>query len=838
MATISLTIDGQEVSAEKGATILEAARAADIYIPTLCNHPDLPKMGGLKPAEAVWRGGVKIENAPGAPETATGCGLCVVEIAGFDEPQPACATEAEAGMTVTVDSDRLKSIRQEKLIPILNNHPHACLTCAQAEGCSRTQCSSNVPEDERCCPQFGNCELQKLVAYVGIHPSVARWQPTDLPVIKNEPLYERDYNLCINCTRCVRVCQDVRGVGAYGFVFDENGRVVVGALSETMADAGCKFCTACVGVCPTGALMDKGVRPASFEADIVPCKAACPAGIDVPNYVRAIKNGRIDEALAVIRERVPFPGVLGRSCIHPCEDACRRGEVNEPISICALKRFASDNATDAWKEKISVAADTGKRVAVVGSGPAGLTAAFHLRRLGHAVTVFEKAAEPGGMLRYGIPAYRLPDELVAAEIKDILDLGVELRLETEPTAEELKGYDAVFLAIGAGLSRRLDIDGIDSEGVLWGVDFLRAVRTGQGVEVGEKVLVIGGGNVAIDVALTARRLGAGEVTMGCLEKREEMPAHTWEIAEAEEEGVRIINSWGPKAIITQDGRARGVEFMACLAVFDDNGNFNPSYDDCSLKSIEADTIILAIGQASDLSLAQELGLGVSRGLIETGEDGATNVPGVFAGGDAAKAPGSIIEAIAAGRRAAESIDRHLGGAGDISLSLAELGAPDPNIGREDGFAGRPRQAESRLAVTDREGFAEVCQGFDAETAKTEAGRCLQCDLRLTLNEVPSPPEKMVPFTAENLAEAPESEGVYILYDENKEILAIKGEMNLREALEERLEAGSTAKFFEFHEDKMYSKAESELVQAYLQRHGKMPPGDGGEGGGDDLDDLF
>ena len=307
MESITLTIDGREVIAPAGATILEAARSAEIYIPSLCNHPDLPLMKGMHPQEAVFRGGLKIENQADVSREAEGCGLCVVEIKGQEDPVPSCATPAQPGMKVVVDSDRLQKIRREKLAPFLADHPHACLTCAQAEGCSRSQCSSNVPENERCCELFGNCEFQKLVEYVGVLPLVGRWIPPGLPVIDDQPLFKRDYNLCLNCTRCVRVCREVRGVEALGFVFDEKGGVVVGTVGPTLAESGCKFCTACVEVCPTGAIMDKGIRPGKQEEDLVPCKSSCPAGVDIPGYVRAVKSGRTDQALALIREKASFP---------------------------------------------------------------------------------------------------------------------------------------------------------------------------------------------------------------------------------------------------------------------------------------------------------------------------------------------------------------------------------------------------------------------------------------------------------------------------------------------------------------------------------------------------
>ena len=369
MAQVNLTIDDKPVSAPEDATILDAARQADIYIPTLCHHPDLPPAKGKTPAKAVFHGPDKIENK--SDQELSGCGLCVVEVEGQPEPMQACITQVKEGLVVTTDSEALKKIRQEKLIPILARHPHACLACAQAAGCSRTQCSSNVPEDERCCPKLNNCELQAVVNYVGISGNTPRWLPTKQTILDAEPLFVRDYNLCIGCTRCVRACEDMRGVGALGFVFDAKGEVQVGTLASTLAESDCRFCTACVEVCPTGAIMDRRLPAGSREEVLVPCRSACPAGLDVPEYLRQISSGRADQALAVIREKVPLPGVLGRVCVHPCEDKCRRGEVNEPISICLLKRYAADAVGSGQKQSIPKSPATGKKVAIVGAGPAG-----------------------------------------------------------------------------------------------------------------------------------------------------------------------------------------------------------------------------------------------------------------------------------------------------------------------------------------------------------------------------------------------------------------------------------------------------------------------------------
>jgi formate dehydrogenase beta subunit len=397
------------------------------------------------------------------------------------------------GMMVITENDRIRARRQKNLVPILARHPHACLTCAQQQGCSRSQCSSNVPEKERCCTKFGNCELQKVANYIGIPPDTPRWIPADLPVITDYPLFVRDYNLCIGCTRCVRACRDLRGIEAIGFVYDENGRIQVGSLAPSLEGSGCTFCTACVEVCPTGALMDKSVRPGKRDEDIVPCIAACPAHIDIPGYLRLIAAGKRDEAHAVIREKVPFPGVLGRVCIHPCEDVCRRGEVNAPVSICALKRYAADGENGLWRKNSLISPETGKKVAIVGAGPAGLTAGFYLRKKGHTVTVFEARRAAGGMMRYGIPAYRLPKEVLDREIQGIVDTGIEIRtresLGKDFNLDRLRsvGFDAVFLALGAQLSRRISIDGSDLRGVLWGVDFLSKVAEGKNVRVGPRM---------------------------------------------------------------------------------------------------------------------------------------------------------------------------------------------------------------------------------------------------------------------------------------------------------------------------------------------------------------
>ncbi|MGD9236737.1 MAG: FAD-dependent oxidoreductase [Desulfobacterales bacterium] len=827
MSTVKLTIDGLTVEVKAGTTILEAARTADIYIPSLCYHPDLAPAKDRPAVKAVFHGRRKIENA--RPEKAgKGCGICVVEIEGRIELAGACATEAADGMAVTTQNERIREKRRENLLPILARHRHACLTCAQRDGCPRTPCSADVPPAERCCDLFGHCELQHIAAFVGIPDATPRWVPTDFPVLKDDPLLKRDYNLCIGCTRCVRACRDLRGIEALGFVFDENGLVQVGTVAETLEDAGCKFCTACVAVCPTGALVDKLVEPATRASDLVPCTAVCPAHIDVPGYIRMCARGRRDEANAVIREKVPFPGVLGRVCTHPCEDVCRRGEVNESIAICALKRYASDGDQGLWKKENKIAAASGKKVAVVGAGPAGLTAAFYLRKKGHGVTVFDANPAAGGMLRYGIPPYRLPRDILDSEIADILALGIDFKagriLGKDFILDQLTadGYDAVFLAIGARDSQTIPLEG--GHNVIQGIEFLRRVAIGEDVGLKDNVVVIGGGNVAVDAAMTALRCGAADVKMVCLEGLDEMPARLPDLEAARAEGVDILSSRGPGRVIGKDGNVTALDLVECTGVFDDKGEFCPQFGRTA-ECIPVDQVIIAAGQATDLSfLKGSSAIKVERGLIKVDPDSLqTGVQGIYAGGDVTAAAGSIIEAIAAGRRAASSIDKALGGTGVIDEILFARGIPDAFLGRDDGFATWSREKRPLLDPATRiQGFDEIARGYRNEQAMREARRCLQCDLRLHLGCNPLPPEPRLPFDAEHISRVPESEGVFKLLDAEHNVLMIKGTANLRQALLAVLEDIQNANLFGYEEHKLYTQRESELLQKYLRQHGRMP----------------
>jgi len=361
---------------------------------------------------------------------------------------------------------------------------------------------------------------------------------------------------------------------------------------------------------------------------------------------------------------------------------------------------------------------------------------------------------------------------------------------------------------------------------LGGLDFLRVVRLGKDVKLKESVLVLGGGNVAMDAALAALRKGAKNVQVVCLEKREEMPAFKWEIEQVLEENISILNSYGIKRILGDGKNVTGVELIRCVSVFDQNGRFNPSYDEADTKTLKTNMIILAIGQAPDSATPSSLGIQISEmGTIKVNESTMeTNIQGVFACGDVVLGPKSIVEAIASGRKAAQSIDKHLGGNGNIDEQLVTVEKPSPWLGREEDFAFRHHAKMPMLPVEKRRGnFAEVELAFDEKTALEEAKRCLRCDLRLQISPPVLPPEKWLKFEAANVASVPETEGVFQLLDENKMVIYIKGAINLRRELEEQLASSNKkARYFVYEEAKMFTMRESELLQQFLKKYGKLP----------------
>jgi NADPH-dependent glutamate synthase beta subunit-like oxidoreductase len=506
-----------------------------------------------------------------------------------------------------------------------------------------------------------------------------------------------------------------------------------------------------------------------------PCMMACPAQTNAGRYVALIAEGKFEEAYRVARDPNPMASICGRVCAHPCETACRRGAIDKPIAIRALKRFLTERHGPESRHPLEPVRRAVEklpyRVAIIGSGPVGLSAAHDLALLGYSVTIFEAAPLAGGMLCLGIPEYRLPRSVVEAQIREILELGdITLKLNhaagRDFTVSGLRreGFDAVVIAVGAHRSRDLSIPGIELDGVLKGIDFLLNSNLGYRFSIGKRVVVIGGGNVAMDVArsaarevvkqhaggpqesvpsedsiaavathemmdvsLSALRMGAREVNIVCLEQRHEMPAALEEIEEAEAEGIHVHAGFGPKQVIGRNGRVTALETVKTKWVFDPSGRFSPAFYDNSESSIECDTVILAIGQTTKLEfLSSEDGVQVSpRGLIMADPKSlATTAPGVFAGGDCVFGPRLIIDSVGDGKRIAMGIDEYLRGvrhpAQDIEVGVLEHHHMFPD------FMNLSRQPVPMLPLDRRTGVTEVEIGYDEESAMREAQRCLRC----------------------------------------------------------------------------------------------------------------
>lgn len=513
----------------------------------------------------------------------------------------------------------------------------------------------------------------------------------------------------------------------------------------------------------------------------IKCQSACPVHTDARGYVRAIARGDFANAYLIARGPNPLASICGRICAAPCEVNCRRGSIDKPISIRALKRFASESYFDSGgqsglltlldsirnyvqrRENLDLdeltayptAEHRGSRVAIIGSGPAGLACAHDLALLGFSPTVFETESVAGGMLAVGIPSYRLPRDIIASEIEVIRALGVEFRTGTtvgvDVQLSELKAdFDAVVIAVGAKRSRKIPIPGADHPNVLGGVEFLRDVSLGNRVQLGQRVVVIGGGSVAYDVGRSALRhepldvsrqarmaAGTREVFLCCLESLEEMPADVREIIEGEEEGVNRINSVGPTEVVIRNNRVAGVKFKRCLSVFDDQGRFSPQFDEEDVTEIPCDTVLISVGQQIDLSFVDPDRDGIplnTRGLIDVSPDGSTAQDWLYVAGDCAYGARLVIDAVAHGKKVARAMAARMADV-HVEPKLTMSHAAIEHYAREASYEEVQRQTirtiEPAARLNDSPPVVEL--GYGAEEAVTEAGRCLDCGVNTIFN---------------------------------------------------------------------------------------------------------
>ncbi len=503
----------------------------------------------------------------------------------------------------------------------------------------------------------------------------------------------------------------------------------------------------------------------------IKCQTGCPVNTDSRGYVRAISEGDYEKAYWIARLPNPLASICGRICGAPCEMACRRKEIDSAVSIRALKRFVTEKyGPEVFPDKkeyaqefiprfkdggtgiAGIAKGTTKPVSIIGAGPAGLACAHELALMGYKPVIYEMEKVAGGMCAVGIPPYRLPRDILQAEIDAISTLGVEINLGVQigkdiPLKKLYDESAAVLLSVGAKKSRMLPIEGSESKGVLGGVDFLRDVFTGEEVKIGPKVVVIGGGNVAYDVARTAvRQKGVESVALACIESFEEMLADKVEIEEGEEEGIERINSYGPhKVNADESGNANSITFIKCLSVFDDDHRFNPSYDETDTVTLPADTILFSIGQAYDLSFLEKCGIDVEmteRGMIKVGQDNVTtSVPGIYVSGDLAYGPRLVIDAVASGKKAAVAIHEFISGK-QMKLETSEVHTTeydnevsDNDVSQFKNFEKIKRKAIPVLSTEERkrDHLTVVEKGYTKKLAEEEGGRCLNCAVNTIFN---------------------------------------------------------------------------------------------------------
>jgi NADPH-dependent glutamate synthase beta subunit-like oxidoreductase/formate hydrogenlyase subunit 6/NADH:ubiquinone oxidoreductase subunit I len=702
MSKVRLHIDSYLIEAEEGGNLLQTALDAGIYIPHLCYHPDLTPLGN--------------------------CKLCGVEIQGEPNIVQSCETVVKEGMVVYTKSEAVNKLRMTALELMLASHPKDCTSC----------------------DKYLNCELQALMQYMGVaHSRLREIEKENTRISVSDRLIKKEMYRCIQCGRCVRVCEEVRGVGVLK-INKKEGETYIGTKDDLpLTDTHCRFCGACVEVCPTGAIQDvKGIFKSEGNRNmtLVPCKYHCPAHTDIPLYVRLVKEGNYSEAVAVIREKLTFPHSLGHICSHACESGCKRSYINEPIAIREIKKFAVENDKEqTWRRGVLRSEANGKKVAIVGGGVAGMTAAYYLAKKGYRTEVYERQNIPGGMLSFGIPKYRLPQEIVDQEIEVLKEEGIQVYPNSNiQSVDELKkkGFDAILLAMGAGNGKRpLSFNGGWSN-AMDAVDFCRKAIEGTLSELGNTVAVYGGGNVGFDCARTAKKLGVKKVFIVCMEARDQMLADSEEIKCALEEGIEILNSRSITKIEEADNTDNANRTNNADR-FDNSGNtgivnhtvstlalikiksFKFTQNSLELETLEdseeilkTDTLIFATGQQPDLKETFGIDL-VRNSFAKVDQRLQTSEEGVFAAGDVIYGTKSVVEAIASGRQAAIHIDRYLGGDGNIEEKLYERPKPEVNIGTVELFA--------QLERIDR--FK------DAGAATAESLRCLQCDLRTELQKV-------------------------------------------------------------------------------------------------------
>ncbi len=483
--------------------------------------------------------------------------------------------------------------------------------------------------------------------------------------------------------------------------------------------AKCIFCGECVEVC----VLD------NLRMKLAPCRAACPLGVNCQGYVQLVNRGEDAKALAELMKVLPFPGTLSRVCTAPCENACHRKErTGEAVSIRGIKRYLADLDDFIERPLPEMAEASGQSVAIIGSGPAGMMATYDLRRKGHAVTVIEAEREAGGMLRWAIPAFNLPAKVVAAEIESLQQMGASFQLGTrvgkDLTLEEIKDrHDAVIVAVGCGGHLKLNLEGEDLGGVYHGLPFLRDVRAGKPPQMGGKVVVIGGGNAAVDAARTALRLGADSVTLVSLENEDELPAFAETVDIAREEGVVLEHSWGTLEIAGKNGKAVAVRLQRCLCVFDGEGKFNPSFDACQIMDLPADQVIVAIGQRRDASCLEGMGIEPAEADPVTK---ATSDEKVFLAGDFIGGPSSIIEAMASGRAAAESVDLFLKGE-HLKYGRSYPGPIELEFEIDESRGSGLSRIKPKHKICKGKGdFKETAAAMTTKQARDEASRCYSC----------------------------------------------------------------------------------------------------------------